>query len=568
MPSDARLAPSAVPPLPGRLTAALVSPVGTAALVYVAVTLLLLAWGLALNDGVFCYPLDDTYIHLAVAKRFALGGIWGPTPHGFCSSSSSPLWTLLLAASFRLVGVREWIPLAWNVVASALVIWSVDRMVAVPWPSRRARRWLLGVLVLVAPLPALTLLGMEHILHVLANLWLVWLSARLVTSPPGSTPAFTCAVLGAAAVTLLLRFEAVFVVASVCGLLCWRRRPLPALAIAAAAAIPLVAMGFFSHTQGGFWIPNSILMKGYLGWRGRIDGVAMAFGGRAVDSLFNSITLSLTCPLVAIASLLWFRRGRPEASPSVAQVVGAIVLWSIVLHLQFAGIGLLFRYEAYLVVAGLLAVALLTPCDVPTRVRQWYAQVVRVDWPSRFRPLALAALAAVPLITYGARAVQSAGLTVLSTNDRLLEHVWPARLVNAFYNDATLVVNDVGAMAFLTDARLLDLYGIASSEPVRLFLGARGGPPLASLREWIGRSDARIAVLQTEQSWVATALPAAWVHVADWRIPRNVVYGDRVVGLFARDQEEGRRLTDALARFAPQLPGAIDLELPAGGVRR
>jgi hypothetical protein len=71
----------------------------------------------------------------------------------------------------------------------------------------------------------------------------------------------------------------------------------------------------------------------------------------------------------------------------------------------------------------------------------------------------------------------------------------------------------------------------------------------------------RIALLQTERSWVATVLPPAWVHVADWRVPRNVIYGDRVVGVFACNHEEGRRLADALRVFTPQLPGAINLEL-------
>jgi hypothetical protein len=44
-------------------------------------------------------------------------------------------------------------------------------------------------------------------------------------------------------------------------------------------------------------------------------------------------------------------------------------------------------------------------------------------------------------------------------------------------------------------------------------------------------------------------------------VPRNLVFGDHVVGLFARDREEGRRLADALMVFRQQLPAAIDLEL-------
>ena len=123
------------------------------------------------------------------------------------------------------------------------------------------------------------------------------------------------------------------------------------------------------------------------------------------------------------------------------------------------------------------------------------------------------------------------------------------------------MVNDVGAIAFLIEARLLDLYGIASSEPVRWRIDSSPRLPTKPLIEWIAHSDARIAVLQTEGSWVTTVLPPPWVHVADWRFPRNLVFGDHVVGLFARDREEGRRLADALMAFRQQLPVAIDLEL-------
>jgi len=43
------------------------------------------------TGGHFCYPLDDTFIHMAVAKNLVLHGNWGITPAGFVSCSSSPL---------------------------------------------------------------------------------------------------------------------------------------------------------------------------------------------------------------------------------------------------------------------------------------------------------------------------------------------------------------------------------------------------------------------------------------------------------------------------------------------
>ena len=34
------------------------------------------------NDGHLCYTLDDSFIHMAMARSFAEHGVWGPTRHG------------------------------------------------------------------------------------------------------------------------------------------------------------------------------------------------------------------------------------------------------------------------------------------------------------------------------------------------------------------------------------------------------------------------------------------------------------------------------------------------------
>src|SRR6266700_705744 len=65
-----------------------------------------------LTGGSIVYSLDDPYIHMAMARSFAEHGVWGITPHGFTSSTSSPIWTLIIAVAFRFFGVHDWIPLA------------------------------------------------------------------------------------------------------------------------------------------------------------------------------------------------------------------------------------------------------------------------------------------------------------------------------------------------------------------------------------------------------------------------------------------------------------------------
>ena len=42
------------------------------------------------TNGTFMYPLDDTFIHMALAKNLAFYGNWGMNRYAFASASSSP----------------------------------------------------------------------------------------------------------------------------------------------------------------------------------------------------------------------------------------------------------------------------------------------------------------------------------------------------------------------------------------------------------------------------------------------------------------------------------------------
>ncbi len=53
-----------------------------------------------LESGHIIYPLDDAYIHMAIAKNFSKYGVWGINKEYFTSSSSSLLYTVILSFSY------------------------------------------------------------------------------------------------------------------------------------------------------------------------------------------------------------------------------------------------------------------------------------------------------------------------------------------------------------------------------------------------------------------------------------------------------------------------------------
>ena len=112
---------------------------------------LLLRAALVHTGGRLVYALDDAYIHMAMAKNLVTHGVWGVTPNGFTSSSSSPLWVLLLAASYRLFGVNHFVPLALNAIFAVTLLVAADRGLRRLDVSPAARTVGLVALVLLTP---------------------------------------------------------------------------------------------------------------------------------------------------------------------------------------------------------------------------------------------------------------------------------------------------------------------------------------------------------------------------------------------------------------------------------
>ena len=86
--------------------------------IYLGLVAVLLTASLALTGGSFTFAQDDPYIHLAMARTLAEHGVWGIAPDAFASASSSPLWTLLLAALWTLGAKAVWVPFVLNLIES------------------------------------------------------------------------------------------------------------------------------------------------------------------------------------------------------------------------------------------------------------------------------------------------------------------------------------------------------------------------------------------------------------------------------------------------------------------
>jgi hypothetical protein len=511
--------------------------------IYLALVTVLLGLSLRMTGGDFTYAQDDPYIHLALARTFAEHGVWGIRPTEFASASSSPLWTLLLATLWKLGAHAVWVPFAVNILFGVAFLYVCARYVEKMGHGVRpaVASGILCALVLVTPLPTLAFIGMEHTLQVLLVVIFAWQASERLAGERGDW-------LWPSVVTALMvatRYESLFLVAVVGAILLWQGKIVPAIAIGVAAAVPVVAFAAYSVANGGLVLPNSVLMKS-----GPARFVTVGSGVSAVISDWIALRdLFLRPPQVvltlgALMGLLLMPASRLTAS---ARSVWLAVLFvgTSVLHACLVKLEWFFRYEAYLMALGLLALAGLA---------------ATIDWPrgrprTRSTPLhpatvPLLALLGLPL---GVRALSALAMTAPAAGNVYEQQVQLGRFFERHYSGRPIAVNDIGAVAWLSSSRILDIVGLAS-QPVA-DLKRRGVLDAEALRK-LGDEDG-VEAIALYESVFSPILPASWIKVGEWTIANKVAVSGATVAFFAPDARQAGRLAASLRAYAPSLPGGV-----------
>lgn len=444
-----------------------------------------LLWAGRLAAGAWAYPLDDTYIHMAVARNVAENATWGVHPGEFASASSAPAWTATLAAMFLVVGVREWVPVVLNLAALVGVFVVLDGWFAEAGARPGARALGMFAVTAAAALPVVAGLGMEHVPHLLFTLLL----ARRIEHPGHAR---SLVLLGA--LLPMIRYEALFQVAVAALVLVWRGRWRHAGAVTAGAALSVGAFGAWTRAHGAGFLPNSLLMKGSLG------------NGFLANLRANFAEGTAAFVLVALVAVLLPAAGRLRDG-------GVLFVGTALLHLTFASVGWYYRYEAWLLAWGTAWVV----CACASGLGR-----------ARLLP-ALGGLAFAGLA--GARtfdAVRYFDGRCVYIHDVLGEGLAAAS------PGAVVALHDIGAVAFYGGGRIVDLAGLGTDEVARLSAERRFTG--ATIAEVVARRGATVAV--ATRSWMEADRPPGWSVVgelswgldAERRIEPIVVYAVRPEG--------------------------------------
>ena len=472
------------------------------------------------RTGGISYTVDDAYIHAAIAKNISAHGTFGFIPGEFAATSSSVLWTLLLAAIY-VVSAQAWIPGFLAILFGALTIERANALLKTVGTGPATRAVVITLAMACAPVLPILSTGMEHTLHAWTVMGLFAALAKSSCSgenKPGVI--FIWAALAAGA-----RYESLFALPPLLVWLAVQRKWTIAFALGCGMALPVVAFAAYSLANGGYALPNSLMMKGNL------QG---AFKIRAFRLLFETNYLWIPAVLLTTAAAACRFSGRPQLRKLTWMPLSVIAM--ILIHLQLAQLGWFWRYEGYLVILGVVAAA---PLLVP--LQEWLGKL----------PLAVA-LPVYVLLLFSCmplywRTHMACGQIVHAAGNIHDQQLQMARVIENLGPGARIGINDLGAVSFFTESRVLDLYGLGDNRITRAKHDQEDIPAVMAAR----MREEKIDYVICYPDWFGTdnELPSDMVKVETWTLGDNLICGSDTVAFYGTSTEAAEKLAAALERY-------------------
>jgi hypothetical protein len=456
-------------------------------------------------------PLDDGWIHLQLARNLATGGGFAINPGDPVPASTAPLWSVALAG-LLVVGVPGLAAAKTLGLACWMGTGLVTRRLAGAVGLGPRWAWAAGLTaLLLSRLVWGALSGMEVPLATLTVAAGAW--AIAVDRPA----------LGAAALALatLARPEAGLLVGlHVLGAGRWRE----ALRRAAVAAAIVAPAAVFNLVAGGRLVPATAAAKVEGGLLGRTEGLANAWevaGSQTTAFLGEWVAVLYEDPSRCRPSC-WSGSSRGRAG-RLRWLTLALVLPPVAVALvaPYRGAGQTGRYSAHL-----LPLAVVVALIGLSRLFPWL-----VTRPGR--------LAAASLLLAG---------LVLRLPGEANAYAWGVQNINAMQvalgrwvaartpPDTLIALNDLGALSYFGQRRVIDLMGLATPEilPYRRqgpdgvlrYLRQRCPEYLVIFPEWFPELAARadlfrpLTEVSLAQNWVAGA-PTMTVYETVWHRART-----------------------------------------------
>ncbi len=500
---------------------------------------LLLVGILVPNDGLLSFVLDDPFIHLRLAENIWLGH-YGINLSEASAPSSSIIWPYVLSPFAGLV-FAPWLLLLFNILMGVGLIYFVAACLAINF-SALSSQLLTAVLfsfVLLANLPSLVFVGMEHVLQVLLTVIIVYgLLNFLCKTENSHTTRLKYWFWLALFLSPLVRYENSLLVGCVLLFLFVQGFYWPSLLTGLFIAFVLLSFSGYLYSLGLGWLPTSILLKS-------------SADLPLLEKLANKVNGLIVTPkawLLMLALGLFIRIIFSKRAQLERQLAACFALFTL-LFLCLGSFGWYYRYEVF----AWISVAL---------VLLYLYRKLAMDFISRGSKQRK--LAVLLILFLSIEHIFVTLLVPVAANNIYLQQYQMGRFVRDFYQ-APVAVNDIGWVAYIGEQHTLDLWGLASQTAMNLRLSSdkQDGEWMQSLVE---SSDVGLAMIYFDDQGDADgwfeSVPVSWQRLGSLTMQAGgVSVSKREVVFFSTNTEAHKRAVDSLALFAQTLPKLARFEV-------
>lgn len=523
-------------------------PVMTAVAVLWLTIFILFRESTALNHGIFTYVLDDPYIHMSMAKNLILHGVWGVDKFGFTSSSSSPLWILVLSVSYFIFGINMFIPFILNIIFATIFIFVAYSIFRYYKLNPVYNLIFLLFLIFFTPVPALIFTGMEHVLQIVLIISFIFTAVQIISEKNPSNPKYYLLLI-LAVMVVAVRYEDAIVVSMVAVLFLLQKKYWNFLSVLCAGMIPVAAYGIFSTMKGWFFLPNSLVTKTIFV---EAKTQLLSLNGMALlwNNFLNILNPYLLIPLILAVGLLIFRFKEKKTFQDAPNLIIIIFLCTTVLHMFIARIGWFYRYEAYLVVLGIMAIAV--------GINEYLPAVSRWDGKSVYKNLTLILVAFLLFSSLVGRGYCSINDIPTATHNVYDQQYQMGLFIHKYYQGDAVSLNDVGAVNYLANIKSVDLLGLSSLNVSRAILKDNYTP--GDLDNITRQNHVKVVIVYEDlyKNYLTGGIPPNWIKIGQWKIPNRITCFMDTVSFYAIDPQDAANLTRNLRAFSPQLPPDVE----------
>lgn len=488
---------------------------------------------------VFVYPIDDAYIHLAMAKNFAFEGIWSPqTKYSFMSSSSSPGFVLILSLFFRIFGNHELIPIYLNIVIFILLVFFAHKYFLNSYNTIIYIIFSFFFVSLFLPHNQI-ITGMEHLFHCLFMLLsFKKLHDLLLNNFMRNDIILFCFF---TALATLFRFETLFYISAVCfGLIIYTKKLKLAFAIAVISSLPFIIYGFISLHNGAYFLSNSLLTKSSFfivngNWYLKLIKILYLYFLKIINgNILFLFSLSAFC-------IFFYMKSKDLLS----RILLFTVLITFLIHGFFAQFGWLFRYETYLVLMFLILVHNFFQTYYNTYIKQKL----------------LLLFIFVILFTQSIYRFYICDKTIkLASVNINHQQISMSKFIGKYYNNSNIIINDIGAISYYTKAKYIDLYGLASPHILNYKFNTNDKKflnfPYLIEKEATETKVSLVCIYDNSLK----KIPASWQKVASWQIINNIACGRGTVYFFGINKKQYSEIYNYLKAFQNELNPTINVK--------